>query len=132
MSGANYDLAQKAPKGELMEPFRTMLFSTSCSHTADGRGPSIWDWAAHNVDGYILDGSTLDVVDNHYYMYKEDIARIKAMGINSYSYTVSWSRVYPVGNGEVDEAGPQFYKDLTDECIRQGLEPVVTLFHWDV
>ncbi|CDK28358.1 unnamed protein product [Kuraishia capsulata CBS 1993] len=99
---------------------------------ADGRGPSVWDTLGHLVDGFITDGTTGDIADNHYYLYKQDAQRLKAIGIKTYSLSVSWTRIFPFGNGTVNEAGLNHYIDEVNYLISLGIEPVVTLFHFDL
>lgn len=97
----------------------------------DGRGPSIWDTFV-KIPGKIKDGDTGDVACDHYHRYKDDVKLMKAMGLKSYRYSISWSRVIPDGTGAINEKGLQFYKDLTDELIANGITPAVTLYHWDL
>ncbi|WWC61993.1 uncharacterized protein I303_104580 [Kwoniella dejecticola CBS 10117] len=97
-----------------------------------GKGPTVWDWASR-FPGFIADNTTSDVGDLGYYLYKQDIARLAALGGNVYSFSMFWTRIYPFGSADspINEEGLQFYKDLIDYCWEQGVEPVVTLFHWD-
>ncbi|PWZ03736.1 glycoside hydrolase [Testicularia cyperi] len=100
---------------------------------ADGRGPSIWDYTAHQFPASIADGTTLDVTDNFRYLYKYDTARIAAMGVNAHSISISWSRVLPLGTMEsISHDALEYYDDLIGTTVAAGIEPVVTLFHWDV
>lgn len=96
----------------------------------EGRGPSVWDKLVR-VPGYTSANETADIADNNYYLYKQDIARIAAMGINTYSFTISWSRIYPFGAGPINQAGIDHYNDLIDTCLEYNVTPVVTLYHWD-
>lgn len=100
---------------------------------ADNRGPSIWDTASHKVEGF-LDGvnETLDITNNHYYLYKQDIYRMEALGIPYYSLTLSWSRIFPFGNGSVNPEGLQHYVEEVDYLISHNITPIVTLYHWDL
>ncbi|RSH88885.1 hypothetical protein EHS25_002547 [Saitozyma podzolica] len=99
---------------------------------ADGKGPTIWDWASR-FPGFIADNTTSDVGDLGYYLYKEDIARLAAVGGNVYSFTLFWTRIYPwaLANTPLNQAGVDHYRDVIDYAWSQGVEPVVTLFHWD-
>ncbi|RAL16391.1 glycoside hydrolase family 1 protein [Aspergillus homomorphus CBS 101889] len=97
----------------------------------DGRGPSLWDAFTHRAMS-VADNQTGDVAINQYYTYKEDIQRIAAMGVKAYSFSISWSRIFPFGNGPVNEAGLQHYDDVIDTCLQYGVEPQVTLYHWDL
>ncbi|RAH46907.1 glycoside hydrolase family 1 protein [Aspergillus brunneoviolaceus CBS 621.78] len=98
---------------------------------ADGRGPSIWDAFTHRAMN-VADNQTGDVAINQYYTYKEDIQRIAAMGVKAYSFSISWSRIFPFGNGPINEAGLQHYDDVIDTCLEYGVQPQVTLYHWDL
>lgn len=65
-------------------------------------------------------------------LFRVDIARIAALGVKTYSISISWSRIFPFGNGPVNEQGLAHYDDLIDTCIAYGVEPTVTLYHWDL
>ncbi|KAK0108228.1 hypothetical protein ONS95_003048 [Cadophora gregata] len=98
----------------------------------EGRGPSIWDVLLHRVTGYSVANQTGDVADNQYFLYKQDIARIAALGVKTYSFSLSWSRIFPFGNGPVNELALAHYDDVINTCIEYGVEPAVTLYHWDL
>ena len=72
---------------------------------------------------------TGDVTDNEYYLYKTDIARMAALGVKAYSFSISWSRVMPFGRGQVNEQALAHYEDVIDTCLQYGVEPIVTLYH---
>lgn len=99
---------------------------------AEGRGPSIWDVLTHRVTGFTVSNDTGDIANNHYYLYKQDIARIAALGVKVYSFSISWSRVFPFGNGQVNEQALAHYDDVINTCIQYGVQPAVTLYHWDM
>ena len=69
---------------------------------------------------------------DHYHHYKEDVALMKEMGFTTYRFSIAWSRVFPDGVGEVNEAGIQYYRNLIDELLANGIEPIVTLYHYDL
>ncbi|CAM0137390.1 unnamed protein product [Umbelopsis sp. WA50703] len=96
----------------------------------DGKGPTLWDYLPHLFPPFLME--TADIVGDFYHRYRNDIARMKAMGINSWSLSIAWARIYPLGSGEVNEAGLEFYDRVIDELIRNNIEPVVTLLHFDV
>lgn len=96
----------------------------------EGRGPSVWDKLVR-VPGYTVANETADIADNNYYLYKQDIARVAAMGINSYSFSISWSRIYPFGAGPINQAGINHYNDLINTCLEYNVTPMATLYHWD-
>ncbi|MFC7404768.1 GH1 family beta-glucosidase [Georgenia alba] len=96
-----------------------------------GRGPSIWDTFSH-TPGKVLDGDTGDVADDHYHLWREDIELMKELGLHSYRLSIAWPRVQPGGTGPLNEEGVAFYRDLLDGLLDAGIEPVVTLYHWDL
>lgn len=103
----------------------------------DGRGPSIWDTAAHRARRprgrtLIGDGSTGDVACDFYHRYREDIALLADLGFGAKRFSVSWSRVLPEGTGRIEPRGLDFYDRVVDRCLELGVEPWVTLFHWDL
>ncbi|WWC95633.1 hypothetical protein V866_002498 [Kwoniella sp. B9012] len=100
---------------------------------ASGRGDSIWDEFCDRP-GNIRDGSNVKRTCNHLEKYKEDIALMKSLGANSYRFSISWPRVIPLGGkgDPVNQKGIRFYNDLIDECLKVGLVPFVTLYHWDL
>jgi beta-glucosidase len=97
----------------------------------DGRGPSIWDTYSR-TPGRVYRGHTGDVACDHYHRYAEDVALMADLGLASYRYSVSWPRIQPDGTGPVNTRGLDFYDRLTDELLGKGIDPVVTLYHWDL
>jgi beta-glucosidase len=97
----------------------------------DGRGPSIWDTFSH-TPGKIQDGSTGDIACDHYHRYRQDVELMQLLGINSYRFSISWSRVLPTGRGSINEKGLDFYARLVDKLLSKQIEPTVTLYHWDL
>jgi beta-glucosidase len=98
---------------------------------ADGRGESIWDRFSH-TDGRVWNGDTGDVACDHYHRFREDIALMAQIGLNSYRFSISWSRVVPDGSGAINQAGLDFYDRLVDELLAHQIEPYATLYHWDL
>ena len=97
----------------------------------DGRGPSIWDTLSAKK-GTILDDSTPEVASNQYHKLSEDIALMKELGIDSYRFSFSWSRIFPDGVGNVNQKGLDYYKRLVYELNSNGIIPNATLYHWDL
>ena len=93
----------------------------------DGKGPSCQD-----VKEIPEGTSDLSVSVDHYHRYKEDIALMAEMGFKSYRFSISWSRILPAGTGAVNPQGIAFYNNLIDECLKYGIEPIVTMFHFDM
>lgn len=97
----------------------------------DDKGRSVWD-VFTKIPGKTFKGSNGDVAVDHYHRYKEDVALMAEMGLKAYRFSVSWPRIYPMGKGKVSKAGLQFYDNLIDELLAHNIEPVLTLYHWDV
>ena len=97
----------------------------------DGRGPSIWDTFSR-TPGAVFQGHTGDVACDHYHRYAEDVALMAELGLRAYRFSVSWPRVRPDGTGPVEPRGLDFYDRLTDALLAAGLDPIVTLYHWDL
>lgn len=97
----------------------------------EGRAPSIWDTFSH-TPGNTLDGATGDVAVDHYHRYEEDVAIMAELGVNSYRFSISWSRLLPNGVGEVNREGVEFYRRLCLALRERGIDPVATLYHWDL
>lgn len=95
-----------------------------------GKGLNIWDVFSHEPTR-IKDRKTSDVACDHYHLFREDVKLLRSLGVNSYRFSISWSRIFPNGVGEVSEDGVRFYSELIDELISNGIEPYITLFHWD-
>ena len=96
-----------------------------------GKGPSVWD-AFCMIPGKTKNGETGEVACDHYHKFKDDIRMMKEMGLKVYRFSISWSRIMPSGRGEVNEAGVQFYNDLIDELLANGIQPWATLNHFDL
>lgn len=109
----------------------TAAYQIEGAWNEDGKGPSIWDSFSH-TRGKIRTGDTGDVTCDHYHRYKEDVQIMKQLGLKAYRFSVAWSRVLPDGTGRVNEKGLQFYSDLVDELLKNGIEPYLTLYHWDL
>jgi beta-glucosidase len=97
----------------------------------DGRGLSIWDTFSR-TPGSVYAGHTGDVACDHYFRFHEDVALMAELGLRAYRFSVSWPRVQPDGSGPVNPRGLDFYDRLTDELCGRGVEPIVTLYHWDL
>jgi beta-glucosidase len=97
----------------------------------DARGPSIWDTFVHEP-GHVATGETGDVACDHYHRYAEDVELMAGLGVDAYRFSVAWSRILPEGRGTTNPAGLSFYDRLVDSLLARDIDPVVTLFHWDL
>jgi beta-glucosidase len=109
----------------------TAAFQIEGAHDADGKGPSIWD-AFCRRPGAIATGETGDVACDHYHRWRDDVALMAELGLTAYRFSISWPRVLPQGTGAVNEAGLAFYDRLIDALLERGIDPFVTLYHWDL
>jgi beta-glucosidase len=109
----------------------TSAYQVEGSPLADGAGPSIWQRFTHTPN-LVLDGATGDVACDHYRRYLDDVALMRSLGTNAYRFSTSWSRVMPRGRGTINAAGLDFYDRLVDALLANGIEPMVTLYHWDL
>ena len=98
---------------------------------SDGRGSSIWDTFSH-APGKIDGGGTGDVACDHYNRWRPDVDLIASLGVNAYRFSIAWPRIVPTGSGRVEQRGIDHYSQLIDALLDRGIEPVVTLYHWDL
>ncbi|WP_027109081.1 glycoside hydrolase family 1 protein [Lacticigenium naphthae] len=118
-----------------MKPFPENFFwggSTSAYQVEGGaneggKGPSVQD-----IKEVPEDTSDFTVASDFYHHYKEDIALFAEMGFKAYRFSIAWTRIIPTGDGEINEEGIDFYNAVIDECLRQGIEPIVTVYHFDL
>ncbi|AYY13434.1 beta-glucosidase [Actinobacteria bacterium YIM 96077] len=96
-----------------------------------GRGPSIWDTFSH-TPGKTLNGDTGDVACDHYHRLNEDLGHIADLGLDAYRFSIAWPRVQPSGIGPLNQEGVDFYERLVDGLLERGVQPVATLYHWDL
>jgi beta-glucosidase len=97
----------------------------------DGRGPSIWDTFAH-TPGKIQDGQTGDVADDHYHRFEEDVRLMADLGVGWYRFSLAWPRLQPDGGTGLNDAGVDFYSRLIDTLLANGVQPWITIYHWDL
>ena len=98
---------------------------------ADDKGASVWDTFSH-IPGKIADGQNGDIACDSYHRYEEDLDILKELGISHYRFSISWPRIMPHGHGAVSKAGLDYYDRVIDGCIERGIEPWITLYHWDL
>ena len=97
----------------------------------DGKGESIWDRQSHTPEK-MKNNVTGDIACDHYHRYQGDIKVMKELGLKSYSFSISWPRIFPTGRGQPNQKGIDFYKKLIDELVANNIKPCITLNHWDL
>jgi beta-glucosidase len=106
-------------------------FQNEGAHDKDGRGKSIWDTFAQRK-GKIKDKTHARIATDFYHRYRSDLLLAKQLGFSVFRFSISWTRILPAGTGEINPAGIAFYHRLIDACLELGLQPYVTLYHWDL
>ena len=109
----------------------TAAYQVEGAATEDGRGESIWDRFSA-TPGKVVNGHTGAVACDTYHRYAEDIGLMRSLGIGAFRLSVAWPRILPEGRGRVNQAGLDFYDRLVDDSLANGLDPYVTLYHWDL
>lgn len=109
----------------------TAAFQIEGAVTEDGRGPSIWDDFVH-TPGKIVNDATADVACDGYHRFREDAQLLKGLGANAYRFSIAWPRIFPQGRGQPNAKGVDHYDRVVDDLLANGIEPYVTLFHWDL
>lgn len=97
----------------------------------DGAGPSIWHRFSH-TPGRVANGDTGDRACEHYRRFPDDIALLSELGLNAYRFSIAWGRVLPEGTGAVNQRGLDFYRRLVDALLERNIQPLITLYHWDL
>ena len=109
----------------------TSAYQIEGAAAIDGKGASIWDTFSH-TPGKIIDGSNGDIACDHYHRYLEDVELIASLNVNAYRFSISWSRVQPLGCGAWNEKGFEFYSKLLDQLAEKKIAAHITLYHWDL
>ncbi|KAJ0967552.1 hypothetical protein J5N97_024469 [Dioscorea zingiberensis] len=110
----------------------TSSYQVEGASSEDNKGASNWD-VFTQLPGEIKDGSNGDVADDHYHLYEEDVVLIHSLGVDSYRFSISWSRILPRGRfGKINEVGIAFYNKLINLLLSKGIQPFVTLSHYDL
>ncbi|VAH78347.1 unnamed protein product [Triticum turgidum subsp. durum] len=109
----------------------TSAYQVEGMATGGGRGPSIWDAFAH-TPGKVVGNQNADVTTDQYHRYKEDVNLMKGLNFEAYRFSISWSRIFPDGEGKVNEEGVAYYNNLIDYLLQKGITPYVNLYHYDL
>jgi beta-glucosidase len=116
--------------GDFLWGTATAAYQIEGSPLADGAGVSNWHRFAH-TPGRVANQENGDVACDHYRRYRDDVTLMRELGLKAYRFSMAWSRVLPQGTGAVNQKGLDFYRKLVDELLRNEIQPLVTLFHWD-
>ncbi|WP_213450331.1 GH1 family beta-glucosidase [Rhizomonospora bruguierae] len=129
------DSSRHGPLDDLPTGFRwgvaTSAYQIEGAVAEDGRTPSIWDTFCR-VPGAVAGGDIGDAACDHYHRMPEDVALMRDLAVDTYRFSVAWPRVQPGGRGPANPAGLAFYDRLVDELLGNGIDPWVTLYHWDL
>ena len=110
----------------------TSSYQIEGAHNTDGRGPSVWDVFSH-TKGRVKNGDTGDIACDHYNKFSDDIILMRDLGVDSYRFSVSWPRIFPIGTEDkINQSGMDFYDRLVDTLLENNITPFVTLNHWDI
>lgn len=117
--------------GDFLWGSASAAYQIEGAYDVDGKGLSNWDEFVR-IPGKTFKETTGDVAVDHYHRYQEDIALMAEMGLKTYRFSIAWPRIFPKGKGAVNMAGVAFYEAIIDECLKFDIEPMVTLYHWDL
>lgn len=109
----------------------TAAYQVEGAYNEDGKGESNWD-VFSKIPDKTYENTNGNIAVDHYHRYKEDVALMAEMGLESYRFSIAWTRIFPNGDGEINQKGIDFYNNLIDECLKYGIVPFVTLYHWDL
>ncbi|MES2279579.1 MAG: GH1 family beta-glucosidase [Bacteroidota bacterium] len=109
----------------------TAAFQTEGACDADGKGQSIWDEFTSRK-GKVLNGDSAEHACDFYHRYRQDIDLVKQMNIPNFRFSIAWTRILPDGDGPVNQQGIDYYHNVIDYCLQQGIEPWLTIYHWDL
>ncbi len=123
-------MAKSFPK-DFLWGTATASYQIEGAFDKDGKGKSIWDTFTH-TPGKIKNNENGDTAVDHYHRYKEDIGLMSDIKLNSYRFSLAWTRLIPDGTGAINQKGIDFYSKVIDECLEKNIEPFITLYHWDL
>ncbi|MFW6368525.1 MAG: GH1 family beta-glucosidase [Spirochaetota bacterium] len=124
------DLSSRFPEGFVWGT-ATASYQVEGAVNEDGRGVSIWDTFSR-TPGKVVHGHTGDIACDQYHRYPEDIDLMRELGTDAYRFSIAWPRVFPQGRGTMNPAGFDYYNRLVDALLEAGIQPVPTLYHWDL
>ncbi|MED5621989.1 GH1 family beta-glucosidase [Ideonella sp. BN130291] len=124
-------MTQPAFPSDFLWGAATSAYQIEGSPLADGAGPSIWHRFVR-TPGLVKDGDTGDVACDHYRRMEADVQLMRELGLKAYRFSIAWARVLPQGRGAVNPGGLAFYERLVDTLLANGIQPMATLYHWDL
>jgi beta-glucosidase len=98
----------------------------------DGKGPSVWDHMTHTKPNKVKNKDNGDVACDFYHRYQEDLPLVKTMNFEVFRFSIAWTRIFPEGTGTPNQKGVDFYHRIIDRCLELGIEPWITIYHWDL
>lgn len=110
----------------------TAAYQIEGAWNLDGKSPSVWDHMAHKRPGKIKTRENGDIACDFYHKYEQDIELMKKMGIPVFRFSLAWTRILPDGTGKVNQKGIDFYNRVIDKCLKEGVQPWITCYHWDL
>jgi beta-glucosidase len=111
----------------------TAAYQIEGAWNLDGKGPSVWDVYTQKRGGKnIKTRENGNVACDFYHRYEQDLELIKSLNLGVFRFSIAWSRIMPDGMGKVNKAGIEFYHKVIDKCLALGIEPWITLYHWDI
>jgi len=131
LNSSHHKLAAKSFGNNFLWGVAISALQNEGAYTSDGRGLSVWDLYAKRYGKIKGSATPFDSCD-FYHRYKDDLLLVKALGFKVFRFSISWSRILPEGTGKVNKQGIAFYHALIDECLKLGLVPFITLYHWDL
>ncbi|KAH9321393.1 hypothetical protein KI387_016032, partial [Taxus chinensis] len=129
--GYGVEFSRKAFPSNFVFGVGSSAYQYEGAYIEDGKGLSNWDVFSH-LPGKIADGRNGDRAADEYHQYKEDVEIMAEMGLDMYRFSIAWSRICPVGSGEINPLGVQYYNKLIDSLLSEGIQPFVTLHHYDI
>ncbi|KAH9321391.1 hypothetical protein KI387_016030 [Taxus chinensis] len=129
--GDGVEFSRKAFPSNFVFGVASSAYQYEGGYIEDRKGLSNWDVFSH-LPGKIADGKNGDIAADEYHRYKEDVEIMVEMGVDVYRFSIAWSRIFPQGSGEMNPLGVQYYNNLIDALLSKGIQPFVTLYHYDI
>ncbi|KAH7439491.1 hypothetical protein KP509_04G064400 [Ceratopteris richardii] len=130
-TGQSFNITRRCFPADFTFGTATSAYQVEGAVDQGHRGTSIWDTFSHHL-GNVIDLSNADITDDHYNRFREDLDLMAEMGVDAYRFSISWSRIFPNASKQVNEVGIDHYNHVIDALLQKGIEPYVTLYHWDL